>query len=116
MDLERAKHSLASPSADARQKAVRELLELGGAEPTALIVAALQDPHPDVRYEAVMGLGVLGDPALSPAIEQTLVNPGSGEDGVADALGSAIGQIRQLVWLQQGSVSSIDSGRRREPR
>lgn len=65
---------LGSPGGERRERARRELVEIGSPATRALI-AALGAPEKQMRWEAASTLGAIGDAAAGPALARRLEDP-----------------------------------------
>ncbi|MGW1067093.1 HEAT repeat domain-containing protein [Streptomyces aureus] len=76
---------LDSPTAAVRERAVRSLAEMPGAEAAALLRAALASPDPVVRGQAALALGTRGTAEAVPTLVDMIVE-GRNDTDAADAL------------------------------
>ena len=84
---------LAASDAHARRRAARGLAALGDRRAVPALIAALDDADPAVRYEAVVALDVLDDPAALPS----LIRVGR-TDPAQDVRDAALRIIPRMAW------------------
>ncbi len=91
--VDRLLADLAMGHVHARRRAARALAALGDRRAVPALIAALADADPAVRYEAVVALDTLDDPAALPS----LIRVGR-SDVAQDVREAALRAIPRMAW------------------
>ncbi|MEU6272888.1 MerR family transcriptional regulator [Streptomyces populi] len=105
---------LGSPAAAVRERAVRSLAEMPGAEATAQLRAALASPDSVVRGHAALALGARGVADAVPTLIDMIVE-GRNDTDAADALSVLAGDDATADRLAAGLLDRLDRPTTRAP-
>jgi hypothetical protein len=99
------------PAVDVRRAVVDSIASRMHEDAIPLLLEALKDPDPRIRFSSVACLAGFGRPELLEPIQNTTVEASCGQDGLADMLGGATTEIRQLSLLRNCGVSGFNEWR-----